>query len=194
MKNKRKGHNSKLIGFLLIISGIILILSNEISGITGFATSPDNLLMNPLMKNIGTYFLGIALMIVGAIVVYSDKSNKALEIMVSQKAIDRSQKDKTVRQNINKYLKEIDRISQNPLERPQEILGEFHVSPQGHKDIRVAWHFDRQNNILYIDDLLYHERGNIYVDQWNTKARQHKIERRDYESSGYEKYSGKIAA
>jgi len=190
MKKRQKKPYSKLIGLSLILGGIFLVLINEISGITGFVISSNN----PLMKNIGTYFIGVALMIAGATVVYSDKSNKALEIMISQKAMERSQKDKTVKRNISKYLKEIDMISQSPLERPQEILGEFHVSPQGHKDLRVAWHFDRQNNILYIDDLLYHERGNIYVDQWNDKVRNHKITKRDYESSGYEKYSGRMAA
>jgi len=123
---------------------------------------------------------GIALLIESRIVPVD-----TLEIFISFNALKRSSRDKFVKRRLSEYLKEVNKIAIDPRRRQQEMLGEFHVSPQGHKDIRVAWHFNSQNRTLFVDDFLYHAVGNHYIDNWDSKASQGKITKVDYENSGY---------
>ncbi len=76
-------------------------------------------------------------------------------------------------------------ISMLPKKRPKERIGDFFISPRGHKKIRVAWHIKDEN--IYIDDFLYHE-NNDYVDKWNKKAARKEIRIEDYEKEGYMPY------
>ncbi|MCX8194047.1 MAG: hypothetical protein N3G19_01665 [Candidatus Pacearchaeota archaeon] len=107
-----------------------------------------------------------------------------MKIFISKKALERAKKDKYVKEHLNEYMKEINMLTASQLKRPTERIGEFNVTPRGGRKERIAWH--REGDDLYIDDFLYHERGEDYVDKWNIKARIGKIKRKDYENDGYE--------
>lgn len=109
-----------------------------------------------------------------------------MKVFVSKKALERSNKDKFVREHLSEYMKEINMLIASQLNRPTERIGEFNVTPRGHKKERIAWH--REGNDLYVDDFLYHESGEDYVDKWNIKARIGKIKIEDYKNTGYESY------
>jgi hypothetical protein len=55
-----------------------------------------------------------------------------------------------------------------------ETIGSFRVSPRGRSPdgIRVVWMFQKVNDTIkiLICDLVYHVRGNQYVDDWNVRA------------------------
>ena len=173
----------KISGISFLSIGIILLL-NSIVSITGFTIIGDVWLKTGSLWALWFIAVGIAL-----IVESRNHPSGGLEIFISNKALKRSERDKYVKSNMKRYFQEIQMIAADPNHRPQEVLGEFHVSPRGHKDIRVAWHYDRNSDRLYIDDLLYHERGNEYVDKWNVKASNGEIKKKDYETSGFRSYS-----
>lgn len=105
------------------------------------------------------------------------------EVLISKQAIDRSEKDNYIIRNTRDYINEIDRISQLPLSRPAEKIGDFKVSPRGNKKIRVAWRYKKNpdgSETVFIDDLLYHVTSDNYVDNWIDKARDGDIKAKDY--------------
>ncbi len=166
-------------GIFLIIIGIIFSLNSfKITGFTIF----ENIAQTT------SSFIGIILLIGGILFLTAGREEKEskLEIFISNKALERSKKDRFIRQNLAQYRDEIRMITANPQARPQEHVGDFSVSPQGHKNIRVAWHYDRQTKTLYIDDLLYHKKEHEYVDKWNRKATKREITREDYKKAGYQ--------
>ena len=170
----------KISGMSFLSIGVILLL-NSIVSITG----------NAIIEDVGTSvgsLWALWFIAVGAALVVESRTSQSsgLEVFISRDAIQRSEDDVKVKNNMVQYMKEIQMIAADPNHRPQEILGEFHVSPRGHKNIRVAWHYDRGTDKLFIDDLLYHRRGNKYVDNWDSRASQGKIKRKDYEKSGYQ--------
>jgi len=111
-----------------------------------------------------------------------------IRIFISMQALNRLAKDKYIQKNKKAYNQEILMIAQSLSKRPSEMIGKFHVSPRGRKDFRIAWHFeyDEKTDIvsIYIDDLLYHERGLKYVDDWTEKVRIGEIN-----LSSYSRYS-----
>ncbi|MEM2954717.1 MAG: hypothetical protein QW625_02090 [Candidatus Nanoarchaeia archaeon] len=109
-----------------------------------------------------------------------------MKVFVSKKALERSKKDKFVREHLSEYMKEINMLIASQLKRPTERIGDFNITPRGGRKERLAWH--REGDDLYIDDFLYHESGEDYVDKWNIKARIGKIKIKDYKSTGYESY------
>lgn len=112
-------------------------------------------------------------------------------ILISIQARNRINKDKYIQENKKEYNQEILMIAQSLSKRPTERIGKFNVSPRGHKDFRVAWHFEYNEKTdtmtIYIDDLLYHERKLKYVDDWNEKVRIGKISLGSY--SGYSEWA-----
>lgn len=175
---------SKFLGIALILIGIVLLLN--LSGITGFAILQD------IGMTTGSIF-GIIFVVGGVILLLAREKHReekqgGLEIFISRKAIKRAKTDIQIKQNLRQYQNEVRRIKQDPLGRPQEIIGEFRVSPRGETNLRVAYHYDQQGNRLYIDDVLYHVTEREYVNDWATKARHRRITRKDYEKAGYVKY------
>ncbi len=171
----------RILGLVIAIIGALIIIAK--ARMTGFVIS-SYLDKIPNILGISLIFLGLLISTLAHF--YESKPTKGLEVLISNKAVERSRRDRTVKSNLKQYRKEIEMIMANPRLRPQEILGEFHVSPRGHKDIRIAWHYDSSNNILYVDDLLYHVRANQYVDNWNDKAKKRIITKQDYEKAGYQ--------
>ena len=170
----------KISGISFLIIGAVLLL-NSIVSITGYAIIEDVELKTGSLWAL--WFIAVG----AALVVESRRAlSSGLEIFISRGAIQRSEDDDKVKDNMVQYMKEIQMIAANPNHGPQEVLGEFHVSPRGHKNIRVAWHYDKAANRLYVDDLLYYRRGNKYVDNWNSRASQGRIKKKDYEKSGYQ--------
>src|SRR3989344_4539396 len=88
---------------------------------------------------------GLVFIIGGAAILFASSretsEKKGLAILISNEAVERSKKDNFIRGNIRKYVHEIEMIKADPSHRPQEIIGELHVSPRGHVNLRVAWHF-----------------------------------------------------
>jgi hypothetical protein len=117
-----------------------------------------------------------------------------LRIMISNKALERAEKDSFVIENKEKYLREIKSIAHSPLDRKKrEKIGDFSVSPTGRsrKGFRVAWHYDGAARTLFIDDLLYHVSQYGYVDSWNDRANK-EININYYRKSGYKEFNGEI--
>ncbi len=171
---------------LVIFAFGILFVINSQANITG-AVIGYGVVFPEIEFFVGSIFIvfaGILLVVGGGV--------GGLEVLISEKALERARKDPRIKNNIEKYVDEIKMIMSDPRQRPQEILGKFHVSPRGKGKggIRVAWHLD--GNILYVDDLLYHERGNQYVDNWARKAGKKKVVISDYAESGYVDYKGRI--
>lgn len=105
------------------------------------------------------------------------------EVFISKKAEKAAYKDPYIRNNLKKYKKEIAKIIEDPLERQQELIGDFRVSPQGHKKERIAWRYENDNNgneRIFIDDLLYHVDDKNYNHRWNKKAANLDIRGTDY--------------
>ncbi len=175
-----------LSSILFIIIGSFLMITTKVP-ITGYIVN-DNELATNLRFSLGMIIATIGIILI--LIERKDEESK-LTIMISDKALERARKDRTVKSMTRKYLAEIDKIAESPNQRPQEQIGEFHVSPRGQKEIRVAWHYDPKGNILYIDDLLYHKSENEYVDNWATKVRQGHIKRNKY--AGYEQLVGQLA-
>ena len=108
-----------------------------------------------------------------------------VEVFISQQALSRVRKDAFVCQSSNKkgYLQIISSLRVATTSYPTERIGSFNVSPRGHGQRRIAWHFVIKGTVLnlFIDDLLYHTSGSTkYVDDWNVKASFGKITLRDY--------------
>lgn len=170
------------LGTLSFVWGALLI-SFSFSGLTGFAISSDN-------SGIYSVF-GLSLIIGGLILVFTgarEESSGGLEkgveteqprIVMSETARKKLVKDNFVRANKKKYMQEIEKIANNPNARPQELIGEFHVSPRGANQIRIAWHTGGDGT-LYVDDLLYHTDQLAYSGDFNHKARRKEITRRNY--------------
>ena len=113
--------------------------------------------------------------------------------MISRKALDRAEKDDSIRRRWNKFANEIEMIARNPEERPREKIGDFLVSPRGYGGSaapRIAWTFDSSTNTLTVYDLLYHVDSQRYVDNWNHQARDGRITRKTYERNGFEDFRG----
>ncbi len=121
------------------------------------------------------------------------EARQHIQVYISKKALERSEKNGFVREHMEDYLSEIEKIRKNPLERPQESIkqGGFRISPRGRseKGLRVAWHFDNSRKILFIDDFLYHESKGGYVNRWNKRVRSGMIAvgSGDYDDSKYSK-------
>lgn len=171
------------LGFPLLFLGVFTLL-NPIESLTGFVVigglSGDFRLGSGVLYLLGGVFF----------IVLGNKGiqENGLEIRISMKALERSRKDSFVRANIKRYLDEIERIVEAPEKRGQEKVGEFCVSPLGHRSIRVAWHWDKEKGILYIDDFLYHKSQYRYVDDWGNKAGDKRITQHTYQERGYEAY------
>lgn len=107
------------------------------------------------------------------------------KILVSKKAMARLRKDKRIQENTGKYGDIMRMIASAPKSYQQESLGDFQVSPRGHNPLRVAWHFNKDSGKVYIDDFLYHTKGDKYNDNWNKKVAKGSITLKDYKDSGY---------
>ena len=107
---------------------------------------------------------------------------KEVYILISKQALDRIKNDRFVKQNRNWYESQIIMLGKAPFERPKERLGNFNVSPRGHEKRRIAWHLEIKENtiIIFIDDLLYHITEDKYVENWNIKVVNKKINLKDY--------------
>jgi len=165
----------RAIGLILILSSGVLSWSNFIftGAVVGVSSSVSWL---------------VVLMFIAGIVLVLTSKKTSLDILISNKAIERSSDDARVRGNMQRYINEIRMIAADPVNRPQEIQGEFHVSPRGHNPLRVAWHYNSNEGKLYIDDLLYHTNNKDYVDRWNRKVARREVTKATYASSGYQKF------
>ena len=166
-------------GVFLFFIGTLLLLSSA-NGLTGLVVA-EGVGVSASFTGLVLTLVGSALLVVGA----REPEKKELEVLVSQGALQRSSQDKVVRSNLGRYVKEINKIKErvlaNPFHTPQtEVIGEFHISPQGHVELRIAWHYDQEKGILYIDDLLYKKAQSRYVDDWAARAERGEITRRDH--------------
>jgi hypothetical protein len=111
------------------------------------------------------------------------------KVFLSKEAIKKVEKNSRVREKIENYLAEIERLIKAKGKRPTEKIGKFNVSPRGHKNIRIAWHIERDERdksyILYIDDFLYHEKEKEYKGEWIKGVEQGKITIDTYKENGY---------
>lgn len=179
-------------GIALIVWGVLLFLN--VPSFTGFAS------FDGLTGRVAS-LLGLIFVVVGCIFVVASRAvpgkleqtvasaspaQKVPRIFISRIALERAEKDDYINKNWNDYLKEIQMIQGDPRSRPQERIGEFSVSPRGHKMIRVAWHYDPQTNSIYIDDVLYHKGDLRYNEGWNKRATSSHITRRTYAEKGYQ--------
>lgn len=172
-------------GMLFIIFGAILMFSNAFR-IMGYAVYESG-------GGHKIYFAGAVLMVLGVLVLMFGREKSrwgGLEIMISRKAIERVKKDKTAEGYLDKYANEIEQIAKHPevREKGYHAIGEFRMSPTGHRPIRVAWHYDKNTNTLYVDDVLYKTGQKRYVDRWDEKVSKREITLADYEKKGYVRY------
>jgi len=178
----------KFLSLTLFLAGIILLINSK-SNITGAV-------IGVAVSSTINSFIGIIFILISGLLFLAgeEKGKKDLEIFISRAAIERSQKDSRVRHETRRFVAEIERIAANPEARPQELIGKFHVSPRGRSGggIRVAWHYDKENNRLYIDDLLYHITEKKYVDDWTKKATSRTIKINDYSAGGYEAFQHRL--
>ena len=183
-------------GLAFVIWGIVLLVN--VRSLTGLAVFDG--LEGSTASVIGGVFVVLGVLMVaasramqeGGLEQQARAGSGEIRVFISRKASERAAKDNFVRNNLGKYMREIEMIRQNPSQRPQERVGEFSVSPRGHNPIRVAWHYDPKTNTLYIDDFRYHVAEHKYDDNWNNNATDGKITRRDYATSGYEAFSGSL--
>ncbi len=180
----------KLLSALSLILGAFLLFSSQ-TGLTGAVIG------NERVGSIGS-IIGIILIIGGVLgVMVSEEGDLEREvkgpikILISETALKRSKKDKRIMNDKKRYINEIIRISKNPRERPQEIIGEFKVSPKGNNPLRVAWDYEAEQNILEIYDFLYHINDKDYTDYWNKKAEKKEITKQTYKSN-MEDFKGKL--
>jgi len=170
----------RVFGIILILISIIVLLFNlTITGavVGDFIQTSSNIFSIILLVG------GLALFLSKKNLEGKVQSNVPVQIKIHKKAIQRAKKDKTVRNNLTRYLNEIKKIAQNPLDRPKEQMEDFFVSPQGNIFLRIPWYYDSKKNTLYIYDLLYHTKEGNYTDNWNLKVRQGKIKRQHYHKS-----------
>jgi len=168
-------------GFVFLITGAVFLI-NSFSSLTGFV------IIEKVSRNVSSIASLIFVFISVLLFIVSQKPKKLEKIvLISKQARERSKKDVRVKQNMKKYADEIRLIFGDSLHRPQEIVGNFHVSPRSKAKggIRVAWHrkIDKEQGkeIIYIDDFLYHINNRDYVDFWNRKASRGEITLDDYE-------------
>ena len=164
---------------VLLLSGFFFI--NIGSNITGAVAGVS------ISSGMNSFFVIIFIFIGLLLTRVTPREKKSLEIMISNEASKKATKDKKIRNSMKAYRREIDMIKKQLDSRPQESLGDFRVSPRGHKDIRVAWHYDPEKNILYIDDLLSHRSDKKYKSNWASRAKKREITLGDY--TGYEAYA-----
>ena len=188
------------VGSVFLILGAVLVyfsLARDSVGITGNV-------INALLENSGSFvgsYVGLAFVLFGVVLVLMsskgdqrEPSRSSLAIFISNKALERARSDGRIANNKGLYLDEIRLIAADPFHRPQERIGEFSVSPRERAKggLRVAWHYDRGANRLYIDDLLYHTTQRDYVDNWNKVAGNRRIKKEDYAKKGYALFSGAL--
>jgi hypothetical protein len=111
--------------------------------------------------------------------------NLPVQVRVSEKAMQRTERDRRISQNMAKFWDYVARIASSPIQYPQEIIGEFRISPRGHNPLRIAWGYDSATKTLNIYDFLYHISDKDYVDRWNRKAANGTITREDYQQAGF---------
>jgi hypothetical protein len=116
---------------------------------------------------------------------------------ISSRAFERGEKDRRIKQNLKHYMKEIRMILSDPFRREKESIGDFLVSPRGEttEGVRIAWHLEQKKskegdrrvnyNLVFIDDLLYHDTQKHYVDNWDKKAFRGEIKLESYTQTGY---------
>src|SRR3989344_4792892 len=136
-------------GLALILWGLVLIFIGQVS-ITGFVIVGDlnfewRFVLGLVLVVGGVLILAFTRERVGGLERQTDSVPNEMRVFISSQALAR-QKDKTIRSKWGQYMHEINMIKANPHARPQERIGEFAVSPRGSKQIRVAWHYDKQNN------------------------------------------------
>src|SRR3989344_5003221 len=165
---KKEGY--RILGLILFLLGLFFLLNSKVDIITSAVVGI------PLASSTLSSIPSILFIIIGIILMTSSET-KDLEIVVSKIAQKRLKKDKKIQSDYERYIDEIIMIRADPKSRPQERIGEFQVSPRGRGKggIRVAWHYDKESNKLYIDDFLYHVKENKYVDNWTEKATKKKI-------------------
>lgn len=109
--------------------------------------------------------------------------------LISKQALDRIKHDKKISQNIKRYKHEVEIILKEVREigyvkGRAEKIGKFKVSPKHHHNsFRVAWHQTKDaegNQLIYIDDFLYHVNERDYNGKWNQKAASGKIKLDNY--------------
>lgn len=128
-------------------------------------------------------------------------ATKPLEVLISRKALSRARKDSFIRENIDAYGREIEKVESMVAENPTlaiqraKTIGEFTISPTGYSGRggpRVAWEYDPKTNTLKIHDVLYHEKrpgsAEGYIDDWDRKAQKREITRKNYEREGFVRY------
>lgn len=118
---------------------------------------------------------------------------KIKEVKISKKVLERLDKDKFVQDNIDYYINKmsllINTLKSGANPTNTELIGEFHVTSSKGRKERIVWHIikDKEgNNMLIIDDFVYHVTDKYYIDKWNEKARKEEIKKEDYEKAGYE--------
>lgn len=184
---------------ILIISILLILVSITLLGF-GKKNVLGFVIAEPQASQIN-YFVAAVLLIVGLILFLSNKpkleeivKKTEVQFYISNKAIERAMSDKYIKYNLKRYEKLIDTLKNHLLgghTYQTERMGEFNVSPQGHKKDRIAWHVrseksgDKEIRKVYIDDLLYHINDKDYVDKWNRKAANYEIKVNNYETAGY---------
>lgn len=118
-----------------------------------------------------------------------ESQEEAINIKISKKAEDRTEKDGYVSEHKKIYERIVRKIARNnsSLQRV-EIIGEFWVYPTGFSGRggpRVAFGFDRKTKTITIYDFLYHKSNYEYVDSWNRRVTSGEITRKSYDSKGY---------
>ena len=174
-------NEKKVIGVVLIISGLLLISFSP--------TLTGNTINESTARGVGS-ILGIILVAVGISLLEFERAERKggeLEVLVSNTVQRKLKKDRTLANNSKKVINEIGKIARDPSGRPKETLGEFSVSPRGHNEIRIVWYFDPATNRVYIEDVFSHESGEYDGHNgWATLARARKITRSNY--TGYRRY------
>ncbi|MEK6898750.1 MAG: hypothetical protein AABW79_01500 [Nanoarchaeota archaeon] len=178
---------ARIFGLVFFALGFYILLSS-FSSVTGFAVInaediPYSSIWGVAFLIVGAFLLSIASRISDIGGIERRVMSGSPSVVWSVQARERMRKDNFVRGNKKKYVKEVEMIAQSPKQRGQERIGQFSVSPRGHNNIRVAWHYDSKTNTIYVDDLLYHKNGRTYVDNWNNRATDGEITKGSY--SGY---------
>lgn len=102
-----------------------------------------------------------------------------IQLLISEQALNRSKRDKYIKNNWKVYRKEILMLGASSGNRPTEKIGDFFITPRGHVRHRIAWHFaidtKTDTKMIYIDDVLYKISESDYVGNWADKSRDGKI-------------------
>ncbi|MBU2496966.1 MAG: hypothetical protein KJ767_02825, partial [Nanoarchaeota archaeon] len=142
----------RIFGILFLVIGIAF-LFNSFPGLTGFVIIEKS---GEKISNI----LGLIFIVISILLFISSQEHKNLEkiVLISKQAREKNEKDARIKQNMKRYVDEIRMIQADPTHRPQEIIGQFHVSPRSKAKggIRIAWHRrideEQGKEIIYIDD------------------------------------------